>query len=85
MLTEFNCCQFTLNLWKVVPKINSHEVSKFKFSTKTLQNMQKLFSFSMQMQYDIIKLNTGSIIFSDRSIKVEKKKRKLKKKMKEKK
>ena len=37
--------------------------------------MQKLFSFSMQMQYDIIKLNTGSIIFSDKSIKVEKKKK----------
>ena len=38
------------------------------FFTKTLKNMQniKLFSFSMQMQYDIIKINTASIPFSNR-------------------
>ena len=29
----------------------------------------KLFSFSMQMQYDIIKLNTGSISFLDKKYK----------------
>ena len=29
----------------------------------------KLFSFSMQMQYDIIKLNTGSIPFLDKKYK----------------
>ena len=29
----------------------------------------KLFSFSMQMQYDILKLNTGSISFSNRKYK----------------
>ena len=34
-------------------KINSHEVSKFGLSTKTLQNMQnfKLLLFSIQIQY----------------------------------
>ena len=33
----------------------------------------KLFSFSIQMQYDIIKLNAGSIPFSNRKSKEEKK------------
>ena len=33
----------------------------------------KLFSFSIQMQYDIIKLNAGSIPFSNRKLKEEKK------------
>ena len=33
-----------------------------------MQNF-KLFSFSMQMQYDIIKINTGSIPFSNRNYK----------------
>ena len=33
----------------------------------------KLFSFSLQLQYDIIKQYTGSIPFSNRNIKEEKK------------
>ena len=41
------------------------------FFTKTLKNMQniKLFSLSMQMQYDIIKINTASFLFSNRKYK----------------
>ena len=44
----------------------------------------KLFSFSMQMQYDIIKLNTGSISFLDKKYKGREKTRNKRKKMKEK-
>ena len=40
----------------------------------------KLFSFSIQMQYDIIKLNAGSIPFSNRKLKEEKKLAKKEKK-----
>ena len=60
---------------RVVAKISSHEVPKFKLPTKTLQNMQnfKLFLFFMQLQHNIIKLNTGSIPFSNRKYKGRKK------------
>ena len=42
----------------------------------------KLFSFSMQMQYDIIKLNTGSIPFLDKKCKGREKTRNKRKKWK---
>ena len=54
---------------RVVAKIISHEVSKFRLSTKALQNMKngKLFSFSMHMQYIIkIKYRINSILKQNR-------------------
>ena len=84
MLREFNCHQFGPNLYgkkfidlRVVVKINSHEASKFRLSSKTSQNLEnfKLFSLSIKLQirHYKTKYRIDSVFKQEIYIKTEKK------------